>query len=138
VSKVSEVSKVSDGSSVSKVSEVGYKKLLVWKEAHILVLLVYKITKSFPREEIFGLTNQLRRATISIAANIVEGQARSSKKEHLQFYSIANGSLVEVEYYIDLARDLGYIDEHTYAMLHAKRKSVGILLNHFIQAIKNA
>lgn len=90
--------------------EVGYRRLHVWQEAHALVLLVYIATKQFPKDELFGLTSQIRRAVVSVAANIVEGQTRASKKEFLQFLRVANGSLVEVEYYIGLAKDLCYIN----------------------------
>ncbi len=95
----------------------GYKKLHVWQEAHALVLMVYKETKRFPREELFGLTSQLRRSVVSVAANIIEGQARSSRKEFLQFLYVANGSLVETEYYIELAKDLHYIEEKDFLLL---------------------
>jgi len=115
---------------------VGYKRLNVWKEAHELTLLVYKISKTFPRDELFGLTSQFRRAVVSVVANIVEGQARSSRKEFLQFLYISNGSLVEVEYYCELARDLDYIDQNTYTLLNEKRIVVGSLLHGLIRSIK--
>lgn len=114
----------------------GYKKLHVWNEAHQLILLIYKFTKAFPREELFGLTSQVRRAVISVVANIVEGQARASKKEFLQFLYIANGSLVEVEYYIELSKDLGYIDEKSFLLLYDQRVVVGNLLNGLIRSLK--
>lgn len=115
-------------------NEVGYKKLLVWQEAHKLVLLVYKTTKNFPREELFGLTSQFRRAAVSIAANIIEGQARFSRKEFLQFLYIANGSLTETEYYIELARDLHYMEEKEFLLLQEKRIIVGNLLHGLIRS----
>lgn len=115
-------------------TQLGYKQLLVWQNAHELVLLVYKVTKNFPKDELFGLTSQLRRAIVSVAANIVEGQARSSRKEFLQFLYIANGSLVESEYYFDLAKDLHYIDESERATLQNKRIIVGNLLHGLIRS----
>ena len=87
-------------SSIKASSNKGYKRLKVWQESHELVLKVYKVTKKFPREEFFGLTSQMRRAVVSVAANIVEGQVRNTSKSFLQFLNIANGSLVEVEYYL--------------------------------------
>ena len=117
-------------------NEKGYKRLNVWKEAHNLVLLVYKVTNVFPKEELFGLTSQLRRASISVPANIVEGYARSSKNELLQFLSIARGSLAECEYYIHLSRDLDYINDSEFALLEDKRHTVGDLLHGFAASIK--
>lgn len=118
------------------ISNAGYKKLHVWNEAHELTLLIYKITKNIPREELFGLTSQIRRAAVSVVANIVEGQARASKKEFLQFLYISNGSLVEVEYYIELLKDLGYIDEKSFLLLHERRVVVGNLLTGLIRSLK--
>lgn len=114
----------------------GYKKLHVWQEAYQLVLLIYKITKNFPKDETFALTSQFRRAAVSIAANIVEGQARASKKEFLQFLFISNGSLVEVEYYLELSKDLGYISEKELFLLDQKRTVVGKLLYGLIKSLK--
>lgn len=119
------------------MNPAGYKKLRVWVAAHILVLSIYKISRQFPKEELFGLTSQIRRAAVSIAANIVEGQARSSKNEFRQFLSIANGSLVEVEYYLELAKDLVFISELQFLDLETKRVSVGNLLHGLIKSLKN-
>ena len=91
------------------IKKKGYRQLDVFNEAHELVLLVYGITRSFPREELFGLISQLRRAVVSVAANIVEGQGRKTKKDFLRFLYMSNGSLIEVEYYLELALDLGYL-----------------------------
>ncbi len=113
----------------------GYKKLLVWQEAHTLTLLIYKITKHFPKDELFGLTNQMRRAAVSVTANIVEGQARATKKEFHQFLFMSNGSLVEVEYYIELSKDLGYISEKEFTDLYQQRIKVGKLLHRLIKSL---
>lgn len=115
---------------------VGYKRLRVWQETHTLVLAIYKTTKTFPKDELFGLTSQIRRAVVSVAANIVEGQARASQKEFLQFLSIANGSLVEVEYYIQLTKDLDYIDCSQQLVLEKQAHFVGVLLHKFILALR--
>lgn len=81
--------------------EKGYKKLNVYQEAHALVLDIYSVTGKLPRSEIFGLISQMRRAVVSVVSNILEGQTRASKKDFRHFLSIANGSLVELEYYIE-------------------------------------
>lgn len=116
-------------------SIVGYQRLIVWQEAHTLVLLVYKQTKLFPKDELFGLTSQLRRAVVSIPANIVEGYARSSRKEFLQFLFISQGSLAEVEYYLLLSHELGYLTKDAFEELEAKRKPVGNLLHGLIASL---
>lgn len=87
-----------------------YKKLIAWQKAHELAITVYKLTNSFPKEELFGLTSQLRRAVLSIPVNIVEGYNRKSKKEFIHFLDIALGSLAETEYLIEFAIELGYIE----------------------------
>ena len=97
--------------------QVGYKKLIVWQKSHLLVMEIYKITSNFPKDELFGLTSQMRRSAVSIPANIVEGYSRRSIKEKLNFYNIARGSLSELEYYIDLSSDLAYIKKEEYQKL---------------------
>jgi len=114
----------------------GFRKLKVWNEAHKLTLLVYRFTDKFPRQELFGLTPQLRRAVVSIAANIVEGHVKHSRKEFLHHLDFANGSLVEVEYYFELARDLKYISQEEYEILESQRTIVGNLLHGFTKSIK--
>jgi len=87
-----------------------FEDLVVWQKAHRLVIRIYKLSKGFPRDELFGLTSQLRRAAVSIPANIVEGFKRAIIPEKLRYFNIAQGSLEEVRYYIILAHDLEYID----------------------------
>ncbi len=89
-------------------------KLIVWQKAHELVLKIYEVTKEFPKDELFALTSQIRRAAVSIPSNIVEGKARGSNKEYNRFLLIARGSLEEVKYQILLAKDLKYIDDMKY------------------------
>lgn len=86
-----------------------FTDLKVWQEAHKLIILIYKETKNFPREEIFSLTNQMRRASISISSNIAEGFGRQSYKEKIQFYYLAHGSLVELKNQLFIARDISYM-----------------------------
>ena len=83
-----------------------FKDLIAWKEGHLLVLEIYKITENFPKSEIFGLTNQMRRAAVSIPSNIAEGYGRKSSKEYKQFYSIAYGSALELDTQLIICREL--------------------------------
>jgi four helix bundle protein len=106
-----------------------FEKLNVFKEAHRLVLLVYKYTERFPKAELFGLTNQLRRAAISVTANIVEGNARNHKKEYIQFIYLAIGSLEEIKYHILLAKDLGYLSIEDYQEIQEQAEIVGKLIS---------
>jgi four helix bundle protein len=88
---------------------MSFKRLQIWEKARLLVRDVYKITRSFPKEELFGLTAQMRRAAISVPANIAEGGQRNSEKEFAHFILIAKGSLAELHTYIVVALDLNYI-----------------------------
>ena len=85
-----------------------FKDLLVWQKAHKFVLESYAYSKGFPKEEIYGLTSQYRRASVSIAANIAEGFKKRGQKDKARFMNIAQGSLEECRYYLILAQDLGY------------------------------
>lgn len=87
-----------------------FEDLLVWQKSHELALKIYRITKDFPSEEKFGLVFQMRRAAVSVAANIVEGFRKRGKKDKINFYNIVQGSLDELRYYVILAKDLGYLD----------------------------
>lgn len=88
-----------------------FRDLEVWKKAHALVLATYKMTAAqFPREELYGLTSQLRRSMVSVPANIAEGFSRRGKSDKARFYNIAEGSTEESRYYLILAHDLGYAD----------------------------
>lgn len=86
-----------------------FEDLEVWKNAHQFVLIVYKLTKRFPKEELFGLGSQFRRAAVSIAANIAEGYKKRGIKDKLRFYNISESSCEECQYYLILSRDLEYI-----------------------------
>ena len=88
-----------------------FTDLNAWKEGYKLAVLIYQITKNFPKEEIYSLTNQMRRAAISIYSNIAEGFGRFGYKEKIQFYYIAQGSIIELKNQILLARDIGYLSE---------------------------
>lgn len=113
-----------------------FTDLHAWQEAHSLVLSVYKMTHKFPREEQFGLTNQIRRALISITSNIAEGFSRNSYKEKAQFYSMALGSLTEVQNQLLIAKDLNYITNDEFLSLADRTIIVSKLLNGLIKKSK--
>jgi len=113
----------------------GFKNLIVWQKAYELSLEVYKETKRFPREELYGLTQQLRRASVSVSANIAEGYERCYRKEYVRFLLIAKGSLGEAETYLMHARDLGFIKTDTYMNLELLRKEVACLLRGLIKSL---
>lgn len=105
-----------------------HEKLEVWKKAVDFVVLIYEITKSFPPDEKFGLTSQIRQASVSIPANIAEGAARQSEKEFLQFISIAQGSSSEVETELLIACKIGYLEQTKYLELKQEIDSIGRML----------
>jgi len=113
-----------------------YHRLKVWARAHSLALGVYEATRGFPGHEAYGLTNQLRRASVSIPSNLAEGCGRDGSKELLRYVRIAQGSASEVEYQILLARDLGYLDEARYNVLRCLSTEVLMMLNGLQRAIK--
>jgi four helix bundle protein len=112
-----------------------YKDLKVWKKADELALVAYKITKKFPKDEIYGITSQLRRAALSVPTNIVEGYTRKGDKELSRFVNIAIGSLAETEYLIDFSKRLGYIAENDFKKLEELRNEVGRLLWSFYKKV---
>ncbi len=113
------------------MGEAGYKKLIVWQKADELARTVYLITRKFPREEVYGITSQLRRYSLSVPLNIVEGYARKSRKEFKQFLAIALGSLAETEYLIDFSEKLQFLDKNDHKLLQDSRLAVGSLLWKF-------
>ena len=92
---------------------VDVKDMVVWQKSHALVMKVYSCTKDYPKDEIYGLTSQLRRAAVSIPSNIAEGKARGSSKEYIRFLKISRGSLEEVKYQVYLSKELTYITRRT-------------------------
>jgi four helix bundle protein len=122
--------------SINNRDDKGFRKLLVWQRAHELVLAVYKMTDKFPKSEMFALTSQLRRAAVSIPANIAEGQGAGTKPQFARYLDIAKGSLSEVEYYLVLAKDLQYIKPETYTETESIRSEVGFLLYRLIGSMR--
>ena len=112
-----------------------FRDLHVWQRAHQLTLAVYSTTLEFPREEQYGLTSQLRRASSSVAANIAEGCGRSSTADFCRFLHIAAGSASELEYHLVLARDLGILDASTYARLSNEVTDVKRMLSAFTKRL---
>jgi four helix bundle protein len=106
-----------------------YRDLEVWQKGMDLVVLCYDIAKQFPSDELYGLTSQLRRAAVSVPANIAEGHARSHTKEFLYHLSIAYGSLMEIETHVQIAQRVGYVSEVTVDDLLQRTAEVGRMLN---------
>lgn len=114
-----------------------YKKLKVWELSHELTLMVYKQSSSFPKDEMFGLTSQIRRASSSIPTNIAEGCGRYSSKELTQFLNISLGSANETLYLLFLAKDLNYITAEDFESLENKIEQIKAMLINLISKIKN-
>jgi len=115
----------------------GYKTLIVWKRSYNFTIDIYRVTKKFPREELFGLTSQLRRAASSIPVNIAEGYTRSSPREYTQYLLIAKGSCAEVETLLLMVRDLDYISQEEFAYLDNSRQEIAKLLQGLINSLKH-
>lgn len=113
-----------------------YHNLIVWRRAHQFVKDIYTATVRFPREEQFGLVSQLRRAAVSVPANIVEGHIGRSPVDFRRFLIIAQGSLAECEYYLELSHELRFLSEEAYAKLERQRGEVSFLLNKLVRAVK--
>jgi len=114
-----------------------FKEIIAWQKADDLAVEIYQEAgKSFPADERFGLTSQIRRAATSIPANIAEGSGRETLKDFVRFWNNAQGSLSEVEYFLHLANRLNYFDEKTFTNLENQRAEVGRLLNGFIKPIQ--
>ena len=106
-----------------------YRKFEVWKKSHELALKVYELTKGFPKEEIYGITSQLRRASLSVPTNIVEGVSRNTEKEFAHFVNIASGSSAEVEYLLEFASELNYLSYENFEGLNKEIISIRKMLN---------
>lgn len=113
-----------------------FTDLDVWKKGHELVLEIYKLTQDFPKEEQFGLTNQLRRAAVSITSNIAEGFSRISYKEKVQFYSMSLGSVTEVQNQLLIAKDISYLSSQAFTQVAEITVVVNKLLNGIIKKSK--
>lgn len=114
-----------------------FKTLIVWQKAHQLTLAIYAATGAFPRDEVYGLTSQIRRSAASIPANIAEGCGRNGDIEMARFLQIAMGSASELEYHLLLARDLGYITGDVHTNLDSALVEVKRMLNSFISTVRH-
>ena len=113
-----------------------YKKYDIWKLSHFLTLEIYKITEGFPKEEVFGLTSQIRRASSSVGINIVEGCGRGSDEDFKRFLRNASGSAFEVEYILLLSKDLNYISEEKFIGLTPKAEELKMKISKLILKIE--
>ena len=113
------------------------EKLKVWQDAKSLVPEIYRVSASFPREELFGITSQTRRAACSISANIAEGCGRYGFKDKANFMTNARGSLYEVQSFLSVALDLGYLNKEKYEALMERLEKLLVSLNSFIKYLRN-
>ncbi len=113
-----------------------FKELTVWQKAHEMTLNIYRATNSFPKEESYGLTSQIRRAAGSVPANIAEGCGRNSDAELAHFFQVAAGSSSEVEYHLLLARDLGFIDDQKHQELSSQIIEIKKMLYAFLKKLR--
>ncbi len=113
-----------------------FTDLKAWQEAHKLVLTIYLITKDFPKQEVFGLVSQMRRAAVSVASNLAEGFSRSSYKEKLQFYVISLGSLTELQSQLMISKDIDYLDKIKFSKIFAQSIIVHKIINGLIKGSK--
>ena len=113
-----------------------FTQLIAWQKAHQLVLHVYKFTHTFPQEERYGLSDQMRRCCVSVSSNIAEGFSRQSKKEKIQFYYTSRGSLTELQNQLLIARDVHYIQEEIFNHIAPETVEVHKLINGMIKSMK--
>lgn len=113
-----------------------FTDLKTWQESHGLVINIYKTTKKFPRNEIYGLTNQMRRSTVSITSNIAEGFGRQGMKEKIQFYYLAQGSLMELKNQLLITRDVNYLNKKQFSKLAVQANAAHALLQGLIRKSK--
>lgn len=114
-----------------------FTDLRAWKEAHALAVELYQSTESFPKEELFGITSQMRRAAVSITSNIAEGFSRGGYKEKTRFYTMALGSNTELQNQLLVARDVNYLENESFKKLADRAVSVNKILNGLIKTSKS-
>src|SRR4029077_1460198 len=113
-----------------------YRDLQVWNKAHNLTLELYRVSRGFPREEVYGVTSQLRRAAVSIGANLAEGCGRRTSTELARFVRIAMGSASELDYHLLLSRDLGFINDNDFARSAVDLTEVRKMLTSFLSSVE--
>lgn len=114
-----------------------FRDLIAWQEGYHLVMLTYKFTKTFPRDELFGIINQMRRAAVSITSNIAEGFSRNTMKDKVQFYAIALGSLTELHNQYIIGLGLNYINNKDFTMVEEKIITLHKIINGLIKGCKD-
>jgi len=131
------VIKQSEKTNLKKTQIKTYRDLVVWQKSMILVTEVYKTTRSFPRDEIYGLIGQMRRCAVSIPSNIAEGYGRNSSNDYVRFLRMAMGSLYELQTQFDISSSLGYITEDHYGKLFESSREVERMLSSLIRKLEN-
>lgn len=114
-----------------------FRKLSVWEKSHAITLFIYKVTSSYPKEELYGLTSQMRRSASSIPSNIAEGCGRNTQPQFARFLDIAFGSASELEYQIILSKDLKFINDDTYEELYDNITEIKRMLSSLLQMVKS-
>lgn len=122
---------------VDRKKAVKFTDLDAWQHGHKVVIVIYRATKSWPQQEMFGLTYQIRRAVVSVTSNIAEGFSRATKTDKKHFYTMAHGSLTEVQNQLIIARDIGYIDSATFKEIGDETVVVHKLLTGLIKSLKD-
>ncbi len=112
-----------------------FQSLMVWQRSHLLTLKVYRLTKQFPKEELYGLTSQIRRSAASVPTNIAEGSGRNSNAEMRKFLVISSGSLSELEYLLILSQELTYLPENTFKELINEITEIRKMIFAFVQSL---
>jgi four helix bundle protein len=112
-----------------------FQSLIVWQRSHLLTLKVYRLTKQFPKEELYGLTSQIRRSAASVPTNIAEGSGRNSNAEMRKFLIISSGSLSELEYQLILSKELTYLPENTFKELNTEITEIRKMIFAFVQSL---
>lgn len=113
-----------------------FRELIIWEKSMTLVTSIYIITKSFPKDEMFGLTSQLRRCSVSIPSNIAEGFGRNSDTEFSRFLTIANGSLYELQTQLQVALNVGYLQENDFNVIYGESRELEAILASFSKKVK--
>lgn len=114
-----------------------FRKILVWQKSITLVTKIYKATSTFPREEVFGLTSQIRRSSVSVPSNIAEGSGRESSKDFLRFLYISLGSIFEMQTQLEIAKNIIYINEEEFNLLYEDSREIERMLASLIRKLKD-
>ncbi len=112
----------------------GFRKLIAWQKANLLAHLIYDITGLFPKDELFGITNQMRRSALSVAANIAEGYSRKTIKDRRHFYQMAQASLTELEFFIDFSYERKFMSDENYKKVIEYQEECARVLNGLIKS----